>query len=76
MLIGKLQGFIYRSPTWCRHSRTCSCSFGKSFASLGIMQYICAKLAPWWNGSVVSNENALKFNPLSMQIILDWIGFN
>jgi hypothetical protein len=57
-------------------------SFGKSFAPLGIMQYICAtgnlhhgRMAQW-SAAQQHSAYALKFESLSMQIILDQMGLD
>ena len=57
-------------------------SFGKSFAPLGIMQYICAtgnlhhgRMAQW-SAAWQHSADALKFESLSMQIILDQMGLD
>jgi hypothetical protein len=54
-------------------------SFGKPFAPLGIMQYICAtgslhhgRMAQW-SAAWQRSADALKFESLHMQIILDQI---
>jgi hypothetical protein len=67
----------------CRHNKTCFLfSFGKSFASLGTMQYICAagnlyhgRMAQW-SAARRHSADALEFESLSTQIILDWIGLD
>ena len=57
-------------------------SFGKSFAPLGIMQYICAtgnlhhgRMAQW-SAAQQHSADALKFKSLSTQIILDQMGLD
>jgi hypothetical protein len=70
---------------WYRHNKTCFLfSFGKSFASLGTMQYICAtgnlyhgRMAQW---SAVQHSSMVRIllssSPLAHQLFwigLDWI---
>ena len=53
-------------------------SFGKSFAPLGIMQYICAtgNLLAQWSAAQQHSADALKFEALGTQIILDQMGLD
>jgi hypothetical protein len=81
-LIGKLQEIIYTSPLVQTQQNLFLLSFGKSFAPLGIMQYICAtgnlhhgRMAQW-SAAWQHSADALKFKSLSMQIILDQMGLN
>ena len=81
-LIGKLQEIIYTSPLVQTQQNLFLHSFGKSFAPLGIMQYICAtgnlhhgRMAQW-SAAQQHSADALKFESLGMQIILDQMGLD